>query len=74
MKDLKEVSADFSKWQMHNLRASKITTLYKEGWKLNDIMKVSGHKSVTALSRYIKVDEEAILKNQIERNMKSKKL
>ena len=38
--------------------------------KLADIMKVSGHKSIQSLMRYIKTDEETVIKGQQERNMK----
>ena len=66
----KESSIDVTKWQCHNLRVSKCTNLYNEGMKLADIMRVSGHKSIQSLMKYIKSDEEEIMKGQQERNMK----
>ena len=55
-------SIKVEEWQCHNLRVSKCTKLYREGMKLADIMKVSGHRSVASLMRYIKVDEDEIIK------------
>ena len=48
-------------WQCHNIRASKITDLRKEGLELDQIMRISGHKSYDNVLMYNKVENENVI-------------
>lgn len=68
MKLPKESSIDVTKWQCHNLRVSKLTQLKNEGRSYEYLMKISGHRSLDSLMRYMKTDEEEVLRDQHARN------
>ena len=63
----KESSIKVENWHSHSLRTSKLTQLRNEDWKLEKIMKVSGHKNLNSLQKYIKVDDEEVFQDQLRR-------
>ena len=54
------------KWQSHNMRVSRITHLKDEGTPYDQIMLISGHKSLDSLMKYMKNDEKKMVEKQHE--------
>jgi hypothetical protein len=47
----------------HVARATLITNLYKENHKLQDIIRITGHKSIEQLEPYIRISTEELTEN-----------
>jgi len=48
---------DYQGVSMHSFRRSRLTHLYEQGWPLNELMRVSGHKSLGGLQHYLGVEQ-----------------
>ena len=62
-----------NKWQSHNLRVSRLTNLYNGGINTKKLMKVSGHKSLDCLERYLKCDQNEVILELIENDKVNEK-
>lgn len=45
---------------LHSFRRSRLTHLHEQGWALNELMMVSGHKSLGGLQQYLGVEQSAV--------------
>lgn len=53
---VKEVQEKWEMMSLHTSRRSVCTIMYLSGFLAEELMRISGHKSLAAFMRYIKVD------------------